>query len=265
MDQGRLSLDRVVQLCCTDPAKLAAELRSHRGVKAVFFQQAETSTGAVNDVQALAETVRRHSDAVIVLDAISSLGGEPLETDAWGLDVVLSASQKGLMCAPGLAFASVSERAWELSATARLPRFYLDWRAMREALPDGGAPFTPAINLVAGQATSLRLLLEEGLEKAWARTAELARHARKRARELGLELVAEAPSNVLTALRTPPEIDPDALIADILEKDGVAIARGMGRLKGKTVRVAHMGHISRAELDAGFDALRRRMPREGEH
>jgi aspartate aminotransferase-like enzyme len=243
-----------------DPAKLAAALKSCPGAKAVFFQHTDTSTGVVNDVKALAEIVRRNSGAVTVLDSVSGLAAEPLETDAWGLDVVLTGSQKGLMCAPGLAFAAISERAWKLAQGARLPRFYFDWQTMRQSLPDRETPYTPAISVVAGQAAALKLIRAEGIENVWRRTAELASYARAQARELGLEMFARDPAHILTALCLPPGVDGSALIADILAEDGIAIAGGQGRLKGKVVRVAHMGYIRKTDLDAGFAALKRRLP-----
>ncbi|HAM35871.1 MAG TPA: aminotransferase [Elusimicrobia bacterium] len=242
-----------------DPGRLEAALKANPGVKAVFFQHTDTSTGVVNDVKALAETVRRNGDAVIVVDAVSGLAAEPLETDAWGLDVVVTGSQKGLMCAPGLAFAAVSPRAWKLCDAARLPRFYFDWRTMRKSLPDHETPYTPAITVIAGQAEALKLIRKEGIENVWKRTAELAGYARGKARELGLEMFAQDPSNILTALRLPSGVDGDDLIGRILAEEGISIAGGQGRLKGKIVRVAHMGYISRQDLDAGFKALAQRL------
>ena len=192
-----------------DPQKLSEALRSLSGVKAVFFQHTDTSTGVVNDIKSLSEAVRRCSDAVTVVDSVSGLAAEPLETDAWGLDVVLTGSQKGLMCAPGLAFAAVSERAWKLVESARLPRFYFDWRRMRKSLADRETPFTPAITVIMGQAEALKLIRKEGIENVCRRTAVLAAYARGRARELGWELFARDPSNILTALRLPPGVDGD--------------------------------------------------------
>lgn len=242
-----------------DPDKLAAALQSCPGARAVFFQHTDTSTGVVNDVKAMVETVRRHSDAVTVLDSVSGLAAEPLETDAWGVDVALTGSQKGLMCAPGLAFAAVSERAWKLAESARLPRFYFDWQTMRRSLPDRETPYTPAISVVAGQAAALKLIRQEGIENVWKRTAALADYARAQARKLGLEMFARDPAHILTALRLPAGVDGNALIAEILDEEGIAIAGGQGRLKGKVVRVAHMGYIRKQDLDAGFSALQRRL------
>ena len=242
-----------------DPEKLRAALKANPDVKAVFFQHVETSTGVVNDVQKLADCVREHSPAIIVVDSVSGLAGDPLQTDSWHLDVVLTASQKGFMNAPGLAFASVSERAWKRVEQAKLPRFYFDWRKARKSFATQETPFTPGVSLVVAQAEALRLIREQGIENVWKRTASLAAYARARARELGLPLFAEKPANIVTALRLPEGVDGVKLLADIREEDGISIAGGQGRLKGKIVRLAHMGHIGKADLAAGFKALSKRL------
>ncbi|MBI5622657.1 MAG: alanine--glyoxylate aminotransferase family protein [Elusimicrobia bacterium] len=241
------------------PERLAQALRTHRDAKVVFVQHTDTSTGVLNDLKALAAVVRAESEAVLVVDAVSGLGGEVLETDLWGLDVVISASQKGLMNAPGLSFFSVSDRAWKLAEAARLPRFYLDWRLMAAALPGKETPFTPAVCLVAGQVSALGLLRAEGIENVWKRTAELARYARAKGAKLGLEVFPKDPCNILTAFRLPAGVDGKKLIKDILREEKISIAGGQGPLAGKVIRVAHMGHIGKPELDAGFAALAARL------
>lgn len=243
-----------------DAGKLRAALKEAPAVKAVFFQHTDTSTGVLNDIKALAAVARQTApEALIVVDAVSSLAAEPLETDAWGLDVVLTASQKGLMAPPGLAFAAVGSRAWKAVEEARLPRFYFDWRAMRKSLKDSETPFTPAVTLVAAQAEALRLIREEGLENVWARTAALAAYTRAWAAKRGLSLFAKNPANILTALNLPTGVDGNALIADILKQEGISIAGGQLHLKGKIIRIAHMGFITREDLDRGFAALEKRL------
>ncbi|MBI5208851.1 MAG: alanine--glyoxylate aminotransferase family protein [Elusimicrobia bacterium] len=241
------------------PEKLRQALKAHRGAKAVFLQHTDTSTGVVNDLKSLAEVVRAESDAVVVVDAVSGLGGEPLETDAWGLDVVLSASQKGLMMAPGLACMAVSQRAWALVEKAALPRYYFDWRAMARSVADKETPFTPAVTLVVGQVEAFKLIRAEGIENVWKRTARLAGYAREKGRGLGLELFPKDPCNILSAFRLPAGLDGKKLIRDILREERISIAGGQGPLSGKIVRVAHMGHIGKPDLDAGFEALSKRL------
>ncbi|MEK7746805.1 MAG: alanine--glyoxylate aminotransferase family protein [Elusimicrobiota bacterium] len=242
-----------------DGDKLRAALRSRTGVKAVFLQHTDTSTGVVNDLRALAAIIREESDALVVVDSISGLGAEELETDAWGLDIVLSASQKGLMAPPGLAYMAVSERAWKACEAAKLPRFYFDWRAMRKSLPNLETPFTPAVGLVAAQAEALRLILAEGMEGVWRRTAELAAFTRAEVQKLGLRLFARDAADILTAAWLPEGMDGKKLLKEILEEDRISIAGGQEKLAGRIVRIAHMGHIRKPDVEAGLRALARRL------
>ncbi|MBI5629367.1 MAG: alanine--glyoxylate aminotransferase family protein [Elusimicrobia bacterium] len=246
------------------PERLKEALKANPGTKAVFLQHTDTSTGVVNDIEALSAVVRENSQALVVVDSVSGLAAERLETDAWNLDVVLTGSQKGLMNAPGLAFAAVSARAWKAVEAAKLPRFYFDWRAMKKSLADRETPYTPGVTLVAGQAEALRLIRQEGIENVWKRTGELAAHTREQAQaKLGLSLFAKDPANILTALRLPEGTDGNALIADILRQERISIAGGQMHLKGKIIRIAHMGYITRADVDAGLEALAKHLAHAG--
>ncbi len=243
-----------------EPEALRASLKANKGLKAVFFQHTDTSTGVVNDLKTLAAIVREESDALIVVDSVSGLACEPLETDAWGLDAVVSASQKGLMNAPGLGFVAVSDRAWAAAEAAKLPRFNFDWRTLRKFLADRETPWTPAISVVVGQAAALKLLRAEGLESVWKRHDALAAHARRAiADKLGLAFFAKNPANILTGVVLPEGVDGTKLLADILREEGITIANGQLHLKGKIVRLAHMGYISKSDVDAGVEALASRL------
>ncbi|HEX4049007.1 MAG TPA: alanine--glyoxylate aminotransferase family protein [Elusimicrobiota bacterium] len=243
-----------------EPEALRASLKAHKGLKAVFFQHTDTSTGVVNDLKTLAKIVREESDALVVADSVSGLACEPLETDAWGLDAVVTGSQKGLMNAPGLGFVALSERAWKAVEAARLPRYNFDYRIMKKSLADRETPWTPAISVVAGQAAALKLLRAEGMENVWKRHDELAAHARRElSAKLGLPFYAKDPANILTGVLLPPGVDGVKLLADILREEGISIAGGQLQLKGKLVRLAHMGYISKADVDAGVEALARRL------
>ncbi|MBI3547640.1 MAG: alanine--glyoxylate aminotransferase family protein [Elusimicrobia bacterium] len=234
------------------------------GFKAVFFQHTDTSTGVVNDIETLAKVVRENSDALVVVDAISGLAAERLETDAWGVDVALTGSQKGLMNGPGLAFAAVSDKAWKAVLAAKLPRFYFDWRTMKDSLPDQETPYTPAVCMVVGQAEALRMIREEGIENVWKRTDALAEHTRKEvAGKLGLKLFAKNPANILTGAWLPDGVDGNKLLKEMLAEDKISIANGQEKLKGKIIRIAHMGHITKADVDAGIAALGRRLSKVG--
>ena len=218
---------------------VAARL-AERPAKVVLCQQSETSTGVVADVRALAAAAHE-SGALIVVDAISSLGAVPLETDEWGIDVVVSGSQKALMTPPGLAMATVSDAAWERVAGG--PRFYLDWRRTRDAQAKLDAPFTPAVSLIAGLDVALGMLLETGLDEAFAHHARLGRACREGVKAMGLELFSpdEDRSAVVTAVRSPEGVDSGDLLALLNRRWGITLAPGQGRLKGKAFRIGHIG------------------------
>ena len=207
----------------------------------VLLTQSETSTGVVADVQALSAAA---GDALVVCDAISSLGAVPLETDAWGVDVVVSGSQKALMTPPGLAVVSVSETAWQKTTASSLPRYYFEWERVRKAQAKFDAAFTPAVSLVGGLNVALGLILEEGLEAAFERHLRLGRACREGIKAMGLELFSpdEDRSSVVTAVSVPEEIDSGELVATIRDRFGITLAPGQGPLKGRIFRIGHIGY-----------------------
>jgi aspartate aminotransferase-like enzyme len=225
-------------------------------VRVVFLVHSETSTGVVADVQTLA-AVAKEAGALVVVDAVSSLGAVPLETDAWGIDVVVSGSQKALMCPPGLAFASVSPAALEAAALSKSPRFVYDWERTRAAQAKLDAPFTPAVSLVRALDVALGLLLDEGLEAAFARHARLGRACREGAKAMGLELFSpdEDRSAVVTAVRAPDGVDATRIVAELRERFGITLANGQGELKGKIVRIGHIGWFDLFDITTALAAL----------
>jgi aspartate aminotransferase-like enzyme len=222
-----------------DPDDVRARLRE-RGAKAVWVVQSETSTGVVADVQAIAAAAKE-AGALAVVDAVSSLGAVPCETDAWGLDVVVSGSQKALMTPPGLGLCAVSKAA--RGATGSSPRFYFDWERTRKAQAKLDAPFTPPVSLVAALNVALGLLLEEGLEAAFERHVRLGRAARAGVKAMGLELFSpdEDRSAVVTAVRAPEGIEGGDIVKALRERFGMTIAGGQGELQGKIFRLGHIG------------------------
>ncbi len=218
---------------------LAARLRE-REAKAVWLVQSETSTGVVSDVRALAAAAKE-AGALVVVDAVSSLGAVPCETDEWGLDVVVAGSQKALMCPPGLSLAAVSEAA--LAATGSAPRFYFDWERTRVAQQTLDAPVTLPVSLVCGLDVALGLIAEEGLDAVFDRHVRLGRAARAGAKALGLELFSpdEDRSAVVTAVRTPDGVDATEVVRGLRDRFGMTIANGQGQLKGKIFRLGHIG------------------------
>jgi len=226
------------------------------GARTVFLVHSETSTGVVSDIQALAR-VAHDAGALVVVDAVSSLGAVPLETDAWGLDVVVAGSQKALMTPPGLSVVTVSGAAWESSRSASLPRFYLDWERMRASLETGSTPFTPAVTIVAGLDVALGLLLEEGLDAAFARHAALGRACREGVKAMGLELFSpdEDRSAIVTAILTPNGVDARELVLALRDRFGITVAGGHGKLGSKMFRIGHIGYYDVLDITTVLAAV----------
>jgi aspartate aminotransferase-like enzyme len=226
------------------------------GAEVVVVVHSETSTGVVADVQALAAEARA-AGALVVVDAVSSLGAVPLETDAWGLDVVVAGSQKALMTPPGLALATVSAAAWERSKRSALPRYYFDWARMQKALESGSTPFTPAVSIVAALDVSLGLLLEEGLETAFARHAALGRACREGAKAMGLELFSpdEERSAVVTAILTPEDVDAKALVLELRDRFGITVAGAHAELATRMFRIGHIGYFDVLDITTALTAV----------
>ena len=239
-----------------DTDDLRTALAEAGDVRVVYLVHSETSTGVVADVQSLAVTAKE-AGAVVVVDAVSSLGAVPLETDAWGIDVVVSGSQKALMCPPGLAFVSVSSDALAAAASAVSPRYAFDWERTRAAQAKLDAPFTPAVSLVKALDVALGLLLEEGLEAAFDRHAALGRACREGAKAMGLELFSpdEDRSAVVTAIRTPDDVDANEIVATLRDRFGITIAGGQGALKGKIFRIGHIGWFDVFDITTSLAAL----------
>jgi serine---pyruvate transaminase len=201
--------------------------------------------------------VAKEAGAVVVVDAVSSLGAVPLESDAWGLDVVVSGSQKALMCPPGLSFASVSPAAFEAAQNATAERFVLDWERTRKAQAKLDAPFTPAVSLVRALNVAMGLLLEEGLESAFDRHARLGRACREGAKAMGLELFSpdEDRSAVVTAIRAPEGVDATEIVKSLRDRFGITIANGQGDLQGKIFRIGHIGWFDVFDITTALAAV----------
>lgn len=236
-----------------DPAAVAAQAQ---GAVAVYITHSETSTGVVHDVRAIAEALRP-TGALLVVDAVSSLGGVELAMDEWGVDVVVSGSQKALMTPPGLAFVGASERAWAISEQAALPRFTLDWRVTRDSQANVQTPFTPPITLVAGLNAALAMIEAEGFQNVWARNRLLGRAAREGAKALGLELFSpdDDSSSMVTAVQMPDGIDGQEVYGLLRDRFGVVLAGGHGPLRGRVIRIGHMGYMNRFDIITALSAL----------
>jgi aspartate aminotransferase-like enzyme len=242
-----------------EPAALDELLASMRQApQAVFVTQSESSTGIVHDIRGLNEVACARGAALCV-DAISGLGAVDLPQDEWGVDVVVAGSQKSLMCPPGLAFASVSERAMAIAAENPGRRYYFDWAkiAAGQGKEPPNSPFTPAVTLWRALDVALGLILEEGLQRVFERHALLARAARAGIEALGLERFGpdDEGANVLTAARLPEQIDGAAVPKLMRDRYGVTVAGGQGRLQGRIVRIAHCGYYGAFDIIVALAAL----------
>lgn len=237
------------------PAMLEKALADHPDAGAVFATLSETSTGARNDVQAFGKIVAK-TPAILVVDTISALGVIECRTDDWHIDVNVTGSQKALMLPPGLAYVSVSDKAWaKIDANSAARTFYLDLRRYRDKLKESDTPFTPAHTLIKAQRTSLKKMRAEGIENIWARHARMAAAARAGATAMCLKLFAEQPADGLTVIEVPAGIDGNAVLSTMEKKYGVKLANGQDSMKGKIWRLAHMGYIDQFDVLAALSAL----------
>lgn len=237
------------------PDQVKELLLKQQDAAAVFLTHSETSTGVAFDIKAISQAIRQESDALVVVDGISSVGVMPLYKDEWSIDVCVAGSQKGTMIPPGLAFVAVNERGWERASISNLPKYYFDFLKAREGLEVRGTPWTPAITLIAGLRESLGMILEQGLEHYWDEYARLAYATRAGAQAIGLELFARSPSNAVTAIKLPKEIDGRKYVKCLQDKYGVTVAGGQQHLKGKIFRVAHMGYCDHLDMIAFASAM----------
>ncbi len=235
---------------------LARKLGEIEQVSLVFLVQSETSTGVVADIPALA-AVAKEAGALVVVDAVSSLGAVQLKMDDWGLDVVIAGSQKALMTPPGLATAAVSASTWERVAQATTPRYYFDWERTRNAQQKLDSAFTPAVSLVVALDVALGLLLEDGLDAAFDRHIRLGRACRAGIKAMGLELFSpdEDRSAVVTAARMPEGMDSGDLTLALRDRHGVTIAGGQGDLKGAIFRIGHIGWYDEFDIATALSAV----------
>jgi len=232
-----------------DPDDLAQVLQRHPKANVVLLTHNETSTGLTNPLRELARTARS-AERLVVVDGVSSISSIDIETDAWGVDVAVSGSQKGWMAPPGFALVRISERAWAQQAKARSPRFYFDWKEAKTWADKGMTPFTPAVPVAFAMQEGLRMLEEEGLNNVYERHERLARAAQVGLQALGFQLFAQEGyrSNTVTSAVPPPGLDVAALRNLLNTKYGVVIAGGQGKMTGKMVRVGHLGAVAEGDV-----------------
>lgn len=237
-----------------DPAVVGETLAAHPDTAAVFTTLCETSTGAKTDVRAVGE-MAAGSDAVLVVDAVTGLGVSEMETDAWGLDVVVCGGQKAFMLPTGLSFVCVGEKAWQRIESASSPRYYFDYRRARKASARNETAWSSPASLVVALEASLDMILAEGVENVIERHARLSAALRAGVAALGLRVLARSPAAGVTAVLPPEGIPADALRKRMLEKYGVHAAGGQERLAGRIIRFGTMGYCGAPEVEAALSAL----------
>jgi len=234
---------------------LTDALEKEPQTKAVFSTLCETSTGTAFDVEQMGKIVSRYKETVLVVDAVSSLGAVPCKTDEWQLDVVVTGSQKALMLPPGLSFISLSSKAWSLVENSKMPKFYFDLRKYKKVLEKNDFPFTMAVSLVVGLRQSLDLIREKGLEKIWQEHSIRAEATRQALKRMGLKLFSESPSDAVTAVWLPEGIDGEKLVREVRKKYGISIAGGQDQVKGKIIRISHLGWQDEFDVLTAIEAL----------
>ncbi|WP_020474099.1 pyridoxal-phosphate-dependent aminotransferase family protein [Zavarzinella formosa] len=237
------------------PAQLEAALAEHPDTVAVFSTLSETSTGVGHDIEAFGKIVAK-TNALLVVDGISGLGAMECHTDKWNVDILVTGSQKALMLPPGLAYVSVSPKAWKVIEGNKASKtFYFDLKRYKAKLPEFDTPFTPANTLIKAQLVSLRKIKAEGIENLWARHNKMGAAARAAVAAMGLELFAERPNSGLTVIKVPAGIDGNDLLKNLEKKYGYKLANGQDDMKGKIWRLSHMGYVDAFDVIGAISAL----------
>ncbi|MCD6239698.1 MAG: alanine--glyoxylate aminotransferase family protein [Thermotogae bacterium] len=235
------------------PAQIEKAIQEHPEAKVVLTTISETSTGTVSDLEAIAKVVK-NGDKILVTDAVSGLLATPLKMDEWGVDVVVAASQKGVMLPPGLAFVAIDEKAWKLVGSSTLPKYYFDFKAYKKKAPKQ-TPYTTSVSMVFQLKEAIDMIKEEGIENVWKRHRILADAVRASAKALGLELLSKSPGNIATAIKVPENIDGLQLVKLLRDRHGTVIAGGQGKLTGKIIRIAHLGYMGKFDMIIAISAL----------
>ena len=241
-----------------DPDAIRKALNEDPDISTVLITHNETSTGVTNDIETISKVVKGEFGKLFIVDAISSMGCVPLPTDLWNVDVVCTASQKGLMVPPGLAFISMSDEAWSARERASMPRYYFDLERAQSYLERGQTPWTPSVSIFYGLDEALRMLLDEGMGNVFERHRHIAEYTRSGLKALGLEMLA-APSHAsdtVTSVKAPDGVDVGRLSSKMLQEHSVVLAGGQGTLTGKIFRVGHLGRVPESDIDEVLSALK---------
>lgn len=238
------------------PDIVEKKLKENPDIKGVFMQACETSTGVYHDVESIGRIINNFENTIFVVDAISALVAHDLKTDEWNIDVMIGGSQKGFMLPPGLAFVSVSEKAWNKNETSKMPRFYFNFKKERENLAKNQTNFTSPVTLIIGLNEAIKMLQKEGLDNVFKRHARLAHATREAVKAIGLNIFSkESPSNSVTAIESPPGIDGQLIYKTLRERYAITAAGGQDQVKGKIFRLAHLGYSDTFDIITGIAAL----------
>jgi aspartate aminotransferase-like enzyme len=235
-------------------AEVEKQLKAHPDVRGVMIQASETSTTVLHPVKEIAQLTK--NGPLFIVDGVTAVGVVPMPVDEWGIDVLVTGSQKALMLPPGLGFVALSDRAWERTKQAKLPRFYFDLNLERKNQQKGSGAFTPAVSLIFGLRASLDMIQREGVENVYARHLRLCRATRAAATALGLKLLApDSPSPAATGIYLPDGIDADQVLDYLRDKMNITLAEGQDQLKGKVIRIAHIGYMGAFDVITAIAAL----------
>ena len=240
-----------------NPEVLEQALNKHKNLKAVLVTHNETNTGVTNNLKEVAKLVKKDPNRLLLVDGISSVCSIPLQTDELGCDVVVSASQKGWMLPPGLAFISFSPLAWKFNAISNMPRFYFDLIEYKSYYDKGQPPWTPALSIIFALDKALEQIIDEGMENVYTRHSSIADQVRSGIKQIGLSLFPDisVASNTVTAVKSPDGLDADMLRNQIQKNHGVVLAGGYGPQQGKIFRIGHLGYVNPKEIDETIDAI----------
>ncbi|MSP13678.1 MAG: alanine--glyoxylate aminotransferase family protein [Chloroflexi bacterium] len=243
-----------------DPSVVDQALKEHPQVKGVLVTHNETSTGLTNNLAALSKVIAKY-EVLFLVDSISAVGAIEMRVDDWGIDVMITGSQKAWMAPPGVAMVTVSPQAWTASRQSKLPRFYFDFAQYEEWMAKGQTPWTPAVSVYFALQNGIKLIKDEGLENVLARQQRVADYTRQEVRRLGLQLFGNPGigfySNTVTAISIPESLDGEAIRKSLRQQYNIVLGGGLGKLKGRIVRIGHMGWVQESHITPVFTALQK--------
>jgi len=235
---------------------IQAALDKNPDIKGILTQASETSTTVAHPIEEISKLTRGNDNLLLVVDGITGVGVSPLPMDDWGVDAVITGSQKALQLPPGLALVALSEKAWKFNTQSKCPRFYFDFAKERKNLADKTTAYTPAVSLVTGLRAVLKSIKEEGLDNVHKRHDRLARATRAATQALGLKMVApDAPANSATGVFLPEAVDGGKIVKSLRDEFGVTLAGGQDQWKGKVMRIAHLGYVDTFDTVIAISAL----------